>query len=420
MIAGASPTGLQAISTRPHLVRTLQWSAQCFLLWLGLLIALTAVGMMAVYTAQFTGEMAEGYVPATNVGPGVPPGLWMRWDAHYYLEIARDGYEPHPETRGFFPFYPLLIGRLSSAIGCGHAFSGMLIAQLSFLVAILAFYKLARLIHDDHTYAMWAVAFMAVFPSAFFYFALYAEALYLACAIIGVYLIMRTRPLYVRSGFTLALASLTRPVGWLLNVIIVVEYWFRRKTDRPLSLWRTLITLLLSAGGTVAFVLYLYKITGTVLAVTEAQANWRRHWNWPWLTVWSSIKIAFTGSRVPGDWFLYAINWTDLLFALFALVLTGVAVYRSFRRRFPWALTLYLITSLLFTLSSEGPYLAETSRLVVVPLWGTTRWVAALFPLFLLLPQLVQNRYARWGLALVSTGLLFGFTAWWTTGRWVG
>jgi hypothetical protein len=283
----------------------------------------------------------------------------------------------------------------------------------------LAFYKLARLIRDDHAFAMRCVAFMVLFPSAFFFYTLYAESVYLALAILGVYLIMRARPLYMRAGVSMALASLARPVGWLLNVIVVFEYWFRRRAEHPLSFWRTLVTLVITTLGTVVFVLYLYTITGTFTAITQSQALWRRHWNWPWLTIWNSIQIAFTGNRVPGNWFLYAINWMDLLFTLLALVLACIAIYRSIRGRFPWSLTLYLIVSLVFTLSSEGPYLTEASRLVVIPLWGMTRWVSALFPLFLLMGDLIGNRKLRWATVVASAVLLIAFTAWWTTGRWI-
>jgi hypothetical protein len=398
--------------------RSLPWWGQCIALWLFLLIALTVVGAIAVRTL-WAGDVASGYSPWPTLSPDTLPGLWLRWDANYYLSIALQGYAPNPDMHGFFPLYPLLVAVLSGITGWHVALSGMIIAQLSCLVAMLAFYQLARLIRDDHAYALWSVIFLMVFPAAFFFFVLYAESLYMALAILGLYAIMRARPWYIRSGLALALASLARPIGWLLNIVVAAEYVFRRKTDRALSWWRTLITLALSAGGTAAFVLYLYGLTGSFSAITQAQASWRRHWEWPWLTVWHSIEIALTGPRVARDWFLYAINWVDLLSTLFALTLIGIAVYRSFQRRFPWSITVYLLGTVVFTLLSEGPYYQGTN-LVVVPLWGMTRWVAALFPLFLVMADVIRNRYARWAVALISGTLMFGFMVWWVGGRWVG
>jgi Gpi18-like mannosyltransferase len=403
------------MDVRQHL---LPWWLECIGLWLAILLVLTLVGMLAVRMA-LPGDMGTGYVRWSDVAPEVPPGLWLRWDANYYLTIAREGYAPNANMRGFFPLYPVLIGLLSGDAGSSVALSAMLIAQLSYLAAILSFYKLARLVRDDHVFAMWCVAFMALFPSAFFFYALYAESLYLLCAIWGVYLILRARPRYIRSGLLLALASLARPVGWLLGLIVALEYWFRRKTDHPLLFWGTVVTLAIAALGTVVFVAYLYFVTGSLTAITDAQTLWGRHWNWPWTTIWISIQIAFTGARVPGNWFLYAINWADLLVTVFALVLTGVAIHRSIHGRFQWSLTLYLIATLAFTLSSEGPHFTGT-QLDIVPLWGMTRWVSTLFPIFLLMGDLFKNRGLRWAVMISSASLMIACAAWWMTGRWVG
>jgi hypothetical protein len=46
--------------------------------------------------------------------------------------------------------------------------------------------------------------------------------------------------------------------------------------------------------------------------------------------------------------------------------------------------------------------------------------VGALFPIGLILGDLSQKKMVRWGIALVSGGLLILFTAWWMSGRWVG
>jgi Gpi18-like mannosyltransferase len=404
------------MDVRQHL---LPWWVECIGLWLATLLGLTLVGMLAARMA-LPNDMGAGYVHWPFIAPENPPGLWLRWDANFYLTIARDGYAPHANMCGFFPLYPLLIALLSAVAGCGAALSAMLIAQLSYLAAILGFYKLARLVHDEHSYAMWCVAFLVLFPSAFFFYALYAEALYLACAVWGVYFILRQRPHYAGSGILLALASLARPVGWLLSVIVAAEYWFRRKSDHPLSLWRTLLTLALAASGTVAFVAFLYFTTRSFTAITDAQAQWGRHWNWPWTTIWISIEIALSGGRVPGNWFLYAINWADLLVTLFALGLTGIALYRSMRGHFPGSLALYLVVSLIFTLSSEGPHFTADGQLDVVPLWGMTRWVSALFPIFLVMGDLFKKSKLRWAAVVSSASLMIACAAWWMTGRWVG
>jgi hypothetical protein len=56
----------------------------------------------------------------------------------------------------------------------------------------------------------------------------------------------------------------------------------------------------------------------------------------------------------------------------------------------------------------------------LVPLWGMTRWVAAFFPIYLVLGNLSKNRIVQGAITLASVSLLLFFTAWWISGRWVG
>jgi Gpi18-like mannosyltransferase len=378
---------------------------------------LTLVGLVAVRLLDLGG----GYVPLVDLGEGcsflidVPPnsvpGIWARWDSNFYLVLANRGYAACHSAMGFFPLYPLLMTGLSRMTGLSLAMSGMLISQLSYLAAILFFYKLARLIQDNHTYAMWSVFYLVLFPSSFFFIAVYAEALSLALSILAVYLILRTSPLYIQSGLSLGIASAARPLGWLLNVVVLVEFVRRRKFTLS-SFFSLGVGLILSVSGVVLYVLYLYSITATFFAIPEAQAEWQRHWQYPWVSLWKSINLTLALNTLSNDWFLYAINWVDLLFTISALALTVVAIWWSFQRRFSWSLSIYLGVSLAFVLAQQG--------VEVVPLWGMTRWVAAFFPLYLILGNLAKYKTTRWTYAFFSASLLIFFTAWWTSGRWIG
>jgi hypothetical protein len=391
------------------------WWGQCIALWLTVTLILTMVGLVTVRVA----ELGEGYEPAVVDALDGLSGTWVRWDSHYYLMLANEGYKPYPIAMGFFPLYPLLMVGVSFVTGLGLSMSGLLISHLSYLVAILCFYKLARLIRDEHAYAMRSVLYLVLFPSSFFFLAVYAESLSLCFSILAVYLVLRARPFYMPAGLALGIASLARPVGWLLDVVLLTEFIRRRKFSLsaiiPLG-----VGLAYSVSGVVLFVLYLYSLTGTFLAIPKAQAAWLRQWQYPWTTYWESVHIALTGSRVPGDWFLYAINWVDLSFTTLALILTLLAIWWSYRHRFSWSLSIYLACSLTFLLFSEGPCLQGSDQLALVPLWGMTRWVAALFPIYLVLGNVSQHKVIQWAIGLVSAGLLLLFTAWWTSGRWVG
>jgi Gpi18-like mannosyltransferase len=314
------------------------------------------------------------------------------------------------------------------------------LAQAACLAALLAFYWLARRIYSEtgqdaaaHGYALRSTVLMAVFPTAFINYAIYAESLYLMFAILGVGLLFPRRPAraatasplrYVWSGLALGLASAARPVGWLLDVIFGVEFLRRREWRWPYFL-AAAVGALLSGVGMIAFIYYLYRLTGSLTAITQAQAEWGRSWQLPWVTVWLSLETAFSPLRVPGNWFLYAINWLDLLFTLFALLCAAAALIQSARRRFPWSLSLYLVASLGFLLSSMGPFVRGTEDLVAIPLWGMSRWVGQLFPQYLLLGSLLGDETGRrrWlTQALIGGSFLVEllFAAWWITGRWIG
>ncbi|MBN1218144.1 MAG: hypothetical protein JXM69_04390 [Anaerolineae bacterium] len=370
-----------------------------------MIAVLTVVGLTSVHWL----DLREGYNPYINLSPDTLPGLWARWDSYYYVSIAQQGYAPY--NMGFFPLYPALMAGLSYVTGFSPALMGLFISQLSYLAAILGLYKLARLLQNNHAFAMHVVVTLLLFPSSFFFIAIYAESLSLAFSILAVYLVLRLRPLYPQAGLALAVASAARPVGWLLDIVLLAEFVKRRQFK--LTAWLALgVGLVLSVSTVVLYVFYLYFLTGSFLAIPRAQAAWLRCWEYPWITLWKSISIALFGNGLTNDWFLYAINWVDLSFTGLALSLTGVAVYWSFKGRFNWSLSLYLEVSLLFLLAQQGVEL--------VPLWGMTRWVAALFPLYLILGDLINHRVMRWIVPVVSASLLLFFTAWWTSGRWVG
>jgi hypothetical protein len=387
------------------------WWGQCSALWLATLIVLSIVGTVVVRLVAHVDELGEGYLPWLGLSPYGIPGLWARWDSGYYLTLAQQGYAEFPEAMGFFPLYPILVAGLSRITGLSAAVSGMLISQLAYLAAILIFYKLARQIRDDHEYAMSSVLYMVLFPSSFFFFAVYAESLSLAFSVLAVYLALRTRPRYVQAGLAAGIASAARPVGWLLNIVPVTEF-IRRRDFTLSSLLALAAGLALSVSGIALFVWYLYSITGTFTAVFQAQAPWQRTWQYPWVTIWKSIRIAATGVNVSGNWFLYVINWSHLFFTTLALVLTGVAFWRSYRKRFRWSVAIYMLVSLAFLLTSQG--------VEAEPMSGMTRWVGALFPMYLVLGDLTQSRIARGLLAVISGMLLVVMTAWWMSGRWVG
>jgi hypothetical protein len=148
------------------------------------------------------------------------------------------------------------------------------------------------------------------------------------------------------------------------------------------------------------------------MAIPEAQANWDRQWQIPFVTYWEGVKTLLNFPLIREDWFLYAINALDLFFTSFVVVLICISLIWAKRGELPWSLAVYSVVALLFFLSSQNE--------LPVPLWGMTRWVASVFPMYFVLGNMFRNPYLQALSYVGSSVLLLFFTAWWTSGRWIG
>lgn len=108
---------------------------------------------------------------------------WSHWDARLFVGIANDGYLPGLLCRTpFFPLLPLIMHLLGPLVGGNYYLAGIIVANVSFFFALLGLAALAYQESDAAT-ARRAMLYLTLFPSAFFLFAGYTEALFLAFAI---------------------------------------------------------------------------------------------------------------------------------------------------------------------------------------------------------------------------------------------
>ncbi|MDO8678808.1 MAG: hypothetical protein Q7R30_09630 [Acidobacteriota bacterium] len=130
-----------------------------------------------------------------------PNPFWdrfARYDSGWYHSIAEDGYSFVEGRRlsnlAFFPLYPVLVGAVGRLFGGAqedYYFAGIVISWLSFAAAMPLLYRLARL-DLPHDGAVRAMAYAAVFPSAYFFGVVYSEALFLL-TLVGAALAFRTK-----------------------------------------------------------------------------------------------------------------------------------------------------------------------------------------------------------------------------------
>ncbi|MEW6085929.1 MAG: mannosyltransferase family protein [Chloroflexota bacterium] len=385
------------------------WWVQCTSLWLCVFVFLNLAGLVG---ARFLDhDHAHHACEPNHVPVDEVPGIWRRWDACYYLGLAGGGYVERPGSAGFFPLYPLFIGFIHRLSGATLEFSAFVVSSTASLLSVLVFYKLGRTIKDDHTFAMRSVLALLIFPTSFYFFAIYAESLYLLFALLGTYLILRKNSSLIGGGLALGVSSIARPVGWLIDIVMLGEFVRKRRFDVK-GVLALGLGLVFSILGMILFVYYLYLVLGTFTAIPEAQSHWPRQWQLPWITYLEGLKTLATTSLLRHDWFLYAMNALDLFSTSCALVIILISFRWAQRMEFPWSLSAYSLVTLLFFLSSQNE--------LPVPLWGMTRWVGSLFPMYFVLGNLFKNQKVQALYFVGSAMVLIFFTIWWTSGRWIG
>ncbi|MFI5275112.1 MAG: mannosyltransferase family protein, partial [Ktedonobacterales bacterium] len=199
------------VSLRDHAV----WR-DAVVVWLGLhalLLALTYLGWLLPIAYDHT-------LPhATWARPYLP---WaVNFDGTSYAAIARDGYVTLAQP-AFYPLYPLL-ERGAAILTLGHlGVAGLLVSNACCLGAFVLLRVLAER-ELGRAAARRALLALAVFPTALFLTAAYAESLFLLLSL-AAFLALRAHR-WPLTGALIALAALTRPVGILLLAAVAAELW---------------------------------------------------------------------------------------------------------------------------------------------------------------------------------------------------
>ncbi|MGZ8751534.1 MAG: hypothetical protein ACXW1S_01005 [Acidimicrobiia bacterium] len=349
---------------------------------------------------------------------------WARWDASWYLEIARSGYTYRgPEQQAsvaFFPGYPLAIRAGGELVGDQARAAILVSLGCGIGVAVMFFRWCAARIGTRA--AAFALGVMLTYPFAFYLFgAVYGDALFIA-AVLGAFLLLeKDQP--VLAGLVGIVATATRPVGAAVLVGLVVRVleregvlvgspftrvravgsrlessprgagpsatidvvgggtaaripWFPRRIDLTRLHLRD-FGVLLSGLGLVGYAVYLWDRFGEPLAFEKVAGaeGWEQA---PGIHTWFKLAL---GSRIihPPYGTLDVALVAQGLITLGLLLLVPAVV-----RRFGWGYGAYaLVIVLLPAISTKdfggmGRYgLAAFPCLAVIGVWLEPRPVAA-------------------------------------------
>ena len=427
---------------------------------------------LLVWTAGVGTVVAFGFGPERKAfdPPGVTRGFgWLgdllaapaaRWDAAWYLVIARFGYRPdlsaYTSSRtAFFPLYPLGL-RSIAWFGVPPVLAGVLLSLGAFALALYGIHRLTTLELARGAWpslagervaeaARLAVLLTAFAPMAFFFSAVYSESLYLALSVGLFWSARHGRWMWV--GVLGALAGATRSTGLVLILPALVIYLYGpredRAPDRPgerrsrlpacalrgvpvrvsprYRLRRDALWLTLLPVGVVLYGVYLALAGGDPLAPLHAQEVWSRHFAGPYVGIWDGVRAAFEGARqllsgqrhhiyfqTGGDSPFVMAGHNLMLIAFLAAAIPAVV---GVVRRLPLAYGAYVLAALALPLSY--PVTAQ-------PLMSLPRFLVVLFPLGIWLAAwLVEHpRLQRPALAL-SAALMVVFLAQFATWHWV-
>lgn len=235
-----------------------------FLVWRILLIAVSVLSIQFIplnYFDRFLGGGPKNYMLAPEIFS------WANFDGEHYLSIAIFGYKGLEQA--FFPPYPVLISffarpfspDLSSFI-FNSTIVGLIISNLSFLIALILLWELIKIDYPGRI-AYLTITLLLVFPTSFYFGAVYSESLFLLLAVLSFYQIRKGR--WMQGSFFGMLSSATRIFGVVLFPSLLIEA-FKQRLKLPKMLWLFLIPL-----GLFAYMFYQYISVGDPLAFYRLQ-----------------------------------------------------------------------------------------------------------------------------------------------------
>ena len=335
--------------------------------------------------------------------------VWARWDSAYYLSIADHGYWfglGQQSSVAFFPLYPLLISLLDPLVD--PLVAGVLLSQILLLGALMLLYRLTDFEFNDSATAGRTVFYIAAFPTAFFFSAVYTESLFLFLSVGAMY--FARKRLWAWAALFGLLCSAARIVGvimwgvvglewlavhgWTLGTIHKKEAWQNLVAGLRKD-WFNLAIICIIPLGLVSYMLFLSQQFDDPVAFSTTQSAWGREIVGPWTIVYRDLVALLSGNFLTGDiWYHVVLD----LSALIAVLGVAVAVWQ----RLGASYALYCIISVLLPASSGSGSLSRYA-LVIFPMfmmlghWGRFQWLdRALMVVFSVLLGILTTLFVNW------------------------
>ncbi|MEP6908859.1 MAG: mannosyltransferase family protein [Actinomycetota bacterium] len=384
-------------------------------LWSRAAIWAAAIFAFLVFEPNRHPEAARWDDPSVTRDLGSFTDIWARWDSIFYLRIAEHGYEHLSRSAtAFFPLYPATIAILGRIFFGHYLLAGIVISIAAGLVAFVLLYRIAeaRLGAEG---ARRTALYLAVFPMALFFQAVYSESLYLLLTLAAFWFAEQKR--FLPAGIVTGLALLTRPVA--VALLPALALMARRSPSPRAELARLAVAPVMFA----VYPLLLWWQRGSPFSFLNAQAIWARHLSYagPIGGIWDGLRAGFagvrqlaSGSHTHSYW--PAVQGTDpmrvaavnleCLAALVVFTILAVIAWRRFGAPY----------GLFCAISLAIPLSVPSDRW---PLLSLPRFGMVIFPLFLALATIGGRPRAHTAIVSISSLLLGVAVVQWALWQWV-
>lgn len=328
-------------------------------------------------------------------------GGFTHWDAGWYVEIAKNGYQNVTQT-AFWPLYPWVMRLVHRMTGFDYRVSGVLLSAFCFIFVLLFLGLWVEQEFGERS-AWMTMLLYAVFPTSFYFNAAYTESMFMAFSIAGVY--ASRRGYFKIANILVAAATLTRNTGGLLGFILFFDYLSRRQMGVKFwqkEFWRKLhwdiLFIFLPAITLTGYCIWLkLKFNQFFPFLTAERAHWHRQYLAPWIDYYQTFQFILHPKSTIMSQAYVRFEFESFTFAIL-LLLIGLIYLRVSLRHWGWWLYLLSVT----WITSSEPSVNIPDYLVSFP-----RYVLMLFPGFVYLAKLIHWRWLFILLCLLFAFILF-------------
>lgn len=335
------------------------------------------------------------------------------FDGLHYLSIARDGYAQYEQA--FFPLYPILIKFLTPFFSNNQLITGLVISNASFFLGLIILSKYLKLIFPkDRGSNILMVIALLLFPTSFFFGAVYTEGLFFLFLITTLYFLKKDN--YLLAGLFAFFASLTRLVGVFLIIPIIFHFFSQNKK----TIIHHLLSIVSPLIGLGIYCFYLYQTTGDPLFFVTSQPIFgaNRSSNLILLpqVYWRYFKIFITAAHDP-RFYVSVVEFLIFNFVFVVLILDlfknlGI-VNLKFNKNFKYRISNFNLL---------GLNLFSIANLILPTLTGTfssiPRYVLFSLSFFIYIAQ-IKNNFVKYSILFIFLFLHLLLLGYFTQGYFI-